>query len=437
MSLQHFLLLWYGNDPTWNMLRLSMESALLVGIPESHLAFAPCDNLIRERVRRAFPAVRIIDIDLEDQNLPMPDQVHHLFGSHGFVKISYQRYRAMAILLAEPDMRILYVDSDVVFFRNPLSYLLAFCGRYGDHLIMQDDNEASSVDLLSLNAVRSWNGLDRICCTGFMVWSSVDSHHAMLRRMLDEGKQRVMDEAGNGALLQDQARFNAIKAESSIKIRTLPVAYFPNGSALKSQSGGSVSDVAFILHANYMVGKENKEKIMWAYMPLSDLTPKLNLLNIAKDPEYNIAYQKPCAVSSAFSVKDHKIDITNGNIMQGSGFHSKNEEFPWCFVDLLSVCKIKYIIIVYHISYLEEAAGLHISISSECTKWSVVYERRPGDRLDIVMIVPVAAAARFVRCALPREGVLHLCQIVVVPENAPDFVIPRRLLSLPPSTPAD
>lgn len=158
--------------------------------------------------------------------------IHHIanplttYGSIDFKKITMKKFE---LILAHSfhDSQVLWVDNDIVFFRNPIDELVRCDGDF----VMQDD---------------IWSP-----CTGFFLMRSSQRSRNVLHKSIELLKSSPNDN------VNDQTAFNTIYRTTfpRIRVRLLPRKTYPNGE-IYFERKETVNP--FIVHNNYLTNTPDK-----------------------------------------------------------------------------------------------------------------------------------------------------------------------------------
>lgn len=154
------------------------------------------------------------------------------FGSPEFRQTTLSKLSLVSHLL-DQGKPILFVDSDVVFLKNPLPWLTS--QNFDTPLVFQSDNRMYKDSEKSL------------ICTGFFLMAP----DLKLKQVLDITRPDVENFAHDQELLQSR-----IVGHRETPFSLLPQSHFPNGSCL---SLGRIPKEALIIHFNFL--KKNAKLI--------------------------------------------------------------------------------------------------------------------------------------------------------------------------------
>jgi hypothetical protein len=166
------------------------------------------------------------------------------YGSREFRRLSLLRPAIVRHFLKETK-RLLHIDSDVGWFRNPLDYL----ERVLEHYPLTCQTEAVAQFPPSF-------------CVGFYAIGSSPEARDLLDRYVTACESSDLD---------DQQTFNKLMSENPslrAKVFPLPEALFANGllyNAFRSRANAAMTVAElkpFIFHANWTIGKENKRRLL-------------------------------------------------------------------------------------------------------------------------------------------------------------------------------
>src|ERR1019366_7507181 len=129
------------------------------------------------------------------------------YDTQPFRIVTLARYLAIDHLLALHRRPVVYVDSDIVFMRDPTPHFRTLHSRFRPAVLVQSDRRA---DLERKEWSRQYDTGARpgksTICAGFSVWQPKRRH----RRLLKTISQRILAER---ALPDDQTIFNEIDNE--------------------------------------------------------------------------------------------------------------------------------------------------------------------------------------------------------------------------------
>ena len=155
------------------------------------------------------------------------------FQTPEFAKIVAYKW-AVASEILSTGSNVLFVDSDIVFLRNPAKYLRDTIERTSAHLIMQIEVPKKVYNM------------------GFWFAKHEPSVLGLIRDMRDF---LIVDKSSTA----DQNHFNEIIRErDGIRIHALDAELFACGNQFLSSSNPFPIDSAYLLHFNYIIGKEKK-----------------------------------------------------------------------------------------------------------------------------------------------------------------------------------
>jgi hypothetical protein len=167
------------------------------------------------------------------------------FKKPGFAEIVAYKY-AVASEILSTGSNVLFVDSDIVFLRNPAKHLRDVIERTSAHLIMQFESLKNQYN------------------TGFWFARPEPLLLEVFRNMHD---CLIVDKT----VTEDQDRFNEIiRQRDKIRIHALDVELFACGDqfleccsfAIDRSSNPFPINSAYLLHFNYLIGRETKVAAM-------------------------------------------------------------------------------------------------------------------------------------------------------------------------------
>jgi hypothetical protein len=231
---------------TWN-LWLSIEK---LGLPwklsivcldkQSHRFFSQIANI---------PSIILPDVQLQLQGDTTKVASH---GSGDFNRITKLKLSSFSYLLKDSTIeRLLYIDSDIVLFRDPVPYIESNLNN--EHsLWFQCDEHNPEFTCKKKNQEDCGN-----CCTGVIgFWVGTSELRNQYLKMIsyDETLWKQCKENNDQEYIQK--RMNQLGISYSIFSRTL----FPNGSFLRDDHWKTL-DSPYLLHFNFIVGG-NKQRVM-------------------------------------------------------------------------------------------------------------------------------------------------------------------------------
>ena len=156
---------------------------------------------------------------------------NHDWGTTEFCKLIQNKFH---IIREEyKDKPVLFVDSDVFFFRDPIPHIQEYLKPC--NIVIQSDLPGTPI------------------CTGFMALQRTDTLDSIIEKILDFKPENETDKD-----FSDQRRFIRFLSESKVPepIYILDRYLFPNGHVEFTEK--SSNSERYIVHANYMVGLETK-----------------------------------------------------------------------------------------------------------------------------------------------------------------------------------
>ncbi len=149
----------------------------------------------------------------------------------------------------------------------------------------------------------------------------------------------------------------------------------------------------------------------------------------------NLALGKPADQSSVSewsigrTTAEDAAGAVSGRITGAYQFHTQVEQRPWWSVDLLDVARIEEIRVYNRVDsagYAKRLRNFHIETSADGADWSMVYTNHDeamiggadGSPLIVAFAEPIVA--RFLKLTVLDSALLHLDQIEVYGELAPD-----------------
>jgi hypothetical protein len=175
----------------------------------------------------------------------------------------------------------------------------------------------------------------------------------------------------------------------------------------------------FILHANWVLGSNNKEKVMAVCSRHLIPGSEAPLIVSAVSRDTNLALRRPAFQSTVLDRAEPAGGI-DGDLFKEFGFHTLAETYPWWMVDLEQVRETELIVVIDRVNYMPRADTLTVAVSVDLQHWITVFHRPSSGTSKMVTIIPCRRRVRFVRCSLPTANPqpLHLCQVIVLPAKA-------------------
>ena len=230
---------------TWNLwlsiqkLNVPWKLCILCLDKESHRFFSLVANI---------PSLVLPDIRLQLQGDTTKVASH---GSGDFNRITKLKLSAFTYLLQNPKIqRLFYLDSDIVLFRDPLSYLqTTLTAEYP--LWFQCDEHNPEYICSRVN-----NGCGN-CCTGVIgFWIGSEQTRTLFLNMVSQNDDLWKQCKDNN----DQEYIQKKMGLLNIQFQTFPRPLFPNGSFLRDDHWKSLPE-PFLMHFNFIVGG-NKQRVM-------------------------------------------------------------------------------------------------------------------------------------------------------------------------------
>lgn len=199
-------------------LRASMN---LVGIPDEHILVTCIDKKVFEKLNEKT----MCRLFLDDTGI-CESASWSLRNNSAYQKLLPSKFKSIASHITQPGVSdLVYVDSDIVFLRNPKEYL-----------------EICSCEL----AFQSEQPKNNQLCAGFVLLKNTTNTHVFVRMMKDYTSD-------------DQKYINALYRKGELKKTViLPHTLFPNGHYFTK----TYKSNPYIVHANWIIGLENKIEIL-------------------------------------------------------------------------------------------------------------------------------------------------------------------------------
>lgn len=230
---------------TWNLwlsiqtLHVPWKLCILCLDKESHRFFSQIANI---------PSLLLPNSRLQIQGDSTKAAAH---GSGDFNRITKLKLSAFSSLLQNPKIkRLLYLDSDIVLFRDIFSYLQTTLTETNPLWFQCDEHNPEFTCSNTKN--RCGN-----CCTGVIgFWIGSESTRALLLEMVSQNDQLWNECKENN----DQEYIQKKMQILGIPFQTFPRELVPNGSFLRDDRWKSLPE-PFLLHFNFIVGV-NKQRVI-------------------------------------------------------------------------------------------------------------------------------------------------------------------------------
>ena len=233
----------------------------------SHFLIAALDDVARAALAPLGGHVVPVYDEAMDDDAPGRDEPA-AYGSGAFRALT-QIKPALVLALLEADLKVLYADADVAFFRDPWPHLTS----YESCAVALQPNRHDESDVLGAIVEldrRPGNPRPRqryygdVGCSGLAYFPS--GRAARRLAAFWTAAAAAASCGGDQAALESALAFLAYAAED-VDVRALPLALWPNGMALRTLHGAPAPEagtpfgvppgvVAF--HANYVVGASQK-----------------------------------------------------------------------------------------------------------------------------------------------------------------------------------
>ena len=151
------------------------------------------------------------------------------YGSVAF-RNKVQWKLVMLLQAVDQNVRVLYLDSDIILFKDPFPVLNSYTGY--DFLAQRDDT----------------------ICSGFMYLFPTRMTKQMLRKAIEVRPK--LEKAGD-----QKAIITVVQNNTSIKVLLLPDSQFSSGSVFRKKHSyywDSINENQIMWHVNYVVGINNK-----------------------------------------------------------------------------------------------------------------------------------------------------------------------------------
>ena len=228
---------------TWNLWlhckRIGVPWQLLIVCldKESHRFFQTIANI---------PSVLLSSVDLQ---LRGDTTKVSSYGSGDFNRITREKLSVYTWMLEKEYTYYLYIDSDIVLFRNPVPYLQTILSPE-NYLWFQCDEHGEG------EYTCKGSGVCTNICTGVIAFYKDESTKSKLMSMVKHNDTLWKTCKDNN----DQEYIQKTIALESIPFRTLDRQLFPNGLFLGKDHWRTL-DAPHLLHFNFIVGG-NKERVI-------------------------------------------------------------------------------------------------------------------------------------------------------------------------------
>jgi hypothetical protein len=230
---------------TWNLwlslqtLSVPWKLVIVCLDKESHRFFSQIANI---------PSTILPDIHLQLQGDTTKVASH---GTGDFNRITKLKLSAFAYYIKNPSIeRLLYLDSDIVLFRDPVPYLQTVLTQENPLWFQCDEHNPEFTCSKSIRGCGN-------CCTGVIgFWLGSPEVRTQHLSMIAYEDTLWKDCKENN----DQEYIQKRMHQLSISYQTFPRDLFPNGSFLRNDHWKSLAE-PFLLHFNFIVGG-NKQRVM-------------------------------------------------------------------------------------------------------------------------------------------------------------------------------
>jgi hypothetical protein len=228
---------------TWNLwlslekLRVPWKLCILCLDKQSHRFFNQIANI---------PSFVLPDIHLQIQGDPTKAASH---GSGDFNRITKLKLNAFTYLLKHPKIeRLLYLDSDIVLFRDPFSYLQTTLTEENPLWFQCDEHNKDYS--CSPHGCRNY-------CTGVIgFWIGSEATRTLFLSLVSYNQELWNQCKENNDQEYIQKKLQAL----NIQALTFPRDLFPNGCFLHEDHWKQLPE-PFLLHFNFIVGM-NKQRVI-------------------------------------------------------------------------------------------------------------------------------------------------------------------------------
>ena len=230
---------------TWNLwlsiekLHLPWKLCILCLDKESHRFFNQIANI---------PSFVLPEATLQIQGDPTKAAAH---GSGDFNRITKLKLSAFSYLLKHPKIeRLLYLDSDIVLFRDPFPYLQTTLTKDNPLWFQCDEHNKEFTCSNEPHGCRN-------CCTGVIgFWIGSEAQRNQWVSLVSYNQELWSQCKENN----DQEYIQKKMQELKIQFKTFPRDLFPNGCFLHNDQWKTLSQ-PFLLHFNFIVGM-NKQRVI-------------------------------------------------------------------------------------------------------------------------------------------------------------------------------
>lgn len=230
---------------TWNLwlslqkLSLPWTLSIVCLDKESHRFFSQIANI---------PSFVLPEVFLQLQGDTTKVACH---GTGDFNRITKLKLSAFTYFLKNPTIeRLLYLDSDIVIFRDPVPYLEKTLTQEKSLWFQCDEHNPEFTCSLEQRGCGN-------CCTGVIgFWLGTSDLRNQYLNLVscNESLWKTCKENNDQEYIQKQLQ------QYSISYTTFPRSFFPNGSFLRNDYWKSLPE-PFLLHFNFIVGG-NKQRVM-------------------------------------------------------------------------------------------------------------------------------------------------------------------------------
>lgn len=153
------------------------------------------------------------------------------WGTPDYRVLIRNKFFAIKEVLLETNLPVLFCDSDIFFFKNPIPYLESIHHQHSVNIITQTDPPHTPI------------------CTGFIcLYPTQDVFTA-----IDFVNQQATDFS---KVFDDQLGFIQAVYQNRLSFYSLEQSLFPNGNTFFNEK--KLCPDKYIIHANYMVGHDTK-----------------------------------------------------------------------------------------------------------------------------------------------------------------------------------
>jgi hypothetical protein len=250
------VLLWLTNRGAAEITANSVASAGRAGLfGRYRLIVIHTDDMAGRVLHRYTPDARLVSLGEllgpGGAGIRLP-QDYRLWGTQSFRLLSVFRYIGIKFALNRFRTRVIYTDGDIVYLRDPASYLNAEPALDRACVLAQSDRDVRRTG--SPTHDPSPPGRFAQICSGFTVWRPLATHLQIVRTI-------ITAMARSKGAVGDQYTFNRLPPAVLRHVQVLPEDRFVNGSLYFGELGDPAMRRQLdpiIVHANWMRGIDTK-----------------------------------------------------------------------------------------------------------------------------------------------------------------------------------